>query len=155
MLRLLALLVVLLWPVASTAGSDGTTVCGDREKIQLKKCQKLAESGNAEAQEILGTMYLNGEGVPEDVEQAVGWFRKSADQGNVSSQYNLGLLYLMGMGVPQDYVQAHLMFNLSAASGDAKAAESREEVAKVMTASQIEEAERLVREWAAGHGQKK
>lgn len=151
MLRLLVLLSVLLWPALPAAGSDETTVCGDREMILVEKCQKLAESGNAEAQEILGTMYLNGEGVPGDVTQAVEWFRKAADQGNASSQYNLGLFYLMGMGVPQDYVQAHVMFNSSAASGYEKAVESREEVAKVMTPSQIEEAQRLAREWSTRH----
>lgn len=155
MLRLLALLSVLLWPAMSAAEANGATVfCGDRGMVLLMKCQELAENGDAEAQESLGTMYLNGEGVPADIAQAVEWFRKAADQGNASSQYNLGLFFMMGMGVPLDYVQAHFMFNLSAVSGDKKAIESREEVAKMMTPAQIEEAEGLARQWSARHEKK-
>lgn len=156
MLRLLLLLNALLWPALSAAESnDPTAICSEKGKILVKKCQKLAESGNAEAQEILGTMYLNGEGVPGDADQAAVWFHKAAEQGNASAQYNLGLFYLMGMAVPQDYVQAHVMFNLSAASGYEKAIESCEEVAKVMTASQIKEAQKLAREWEKKHKKKK
>lgn len=38
----------------------------------------LAEQGDAQAQVLLGTMYDNGLGVPEDDVEAVTWFRKSA-----------------------------------------------------------------------------
>ncbi len=36
-----------------------------------------ADQGNAGAQTILGWMYANGYGVPQDYGQAVAWFRKS------------------------------------------------------------------------------
>ena len=34
------------------------------------------------AQAVLGVMYDNGEGVPEDDAQAVSWYRKAAQQGH-------------------------------------------------------------------------
>ena len=41
----------------------------------------LADQDNAEAQDMLGTMYVVGEGVPKDYSEAVKWYRRAADQG--------------------------------------------------------------------------
>ncbi|MCK5702266.1 MAG: SEL1-like repeat protein, partial [Cyclobacteriaceae bacterium] len=41
----------------------------------------LAEQGDASAQWILGFMYLTGESMPQDYEQAAYWFAKAAEQG--------------------------------------------------------------------------
>ena len=47
----------------------------------------------------------------------------------------------------RDYVLAHMRLNLAAAAGDAHSATARDELQKIMTPSQIEEAQRLAREW--------
>ena len=59
------------------------------------KVRKAAEKGNAEAQYDLGNKYRKGEGVPEDVNQAVYWYRKAAYRGNVKAKHSLGLMYLI------------------------------------------------------------
>jgi len=41
------------------------------------------------AQFNLGLMYDFGEGVPEDDEEAVRWYREAAEQGNAAAQVNL------------------------------------------------------------------
>ena len=66
----------------------------------------LAEQGNAGAQAMLGEMYGNGEGVPQNYAEALKWFRKAADQGDAQGQYDLGYSYDSGKGVPQDYAEA-------------------------------------------------
>ncbi len=53
----------------------------------------------ADAQNDLGFMYENGQGVPQDYAEAVGWFRKAAEQGYANAQYNLGNMYRNGHGV--------------------------------------------------------
>lgn len=55
--------------------------------------KKAAEQGNAEAQNRLGLMYHNGEGVPQDHAEAEKWFRKSANQGNEEAKLNLHYSY--------------------------------------------------------------
>jgi uncharacterized protein len=47
----------------------------------LRLVLPLAEQGNAVAQYHLGFMYLKGEGVPENYEEAAKWFRLSAERG--------------------------------------------------------------------------
>jgi len=61
----------------------------------LKEVKPLAEQGNPAAQLFLAKMYLKGQGVPKDPEQANKWFRQAAVQGNAESQFFLGAWYLL------------------------------------------------------------
>jgi len=111
----------------------------------LKWFRKAAEQGLAQAQFSSGSMYYKGEGVPQDYQQAAKWYRRAAEQGLARAQYNLGSSYNFGEGVPNDYVLAIKWYNLSAAQGDKGAAEARDKLAKKMNTSQIQEAQRLAR----------
>jgi TPR repeat protein len=51
-----------------------------------KQIQIKVEQGDAEAQNNLGMMYANGEGVTRDDKQAAFWFRKAAEQGYAKTQ---------------------------------------------------------------------
>ena len=56
-------------------------------------------------------------------------------------------MYANGLGVPQDYVSAHMWMNLSGSNGNKNAIENRDIIEKRMTPQQIEEAQRLARNW--------
>jgi TPR repeat protein len=112
-----------------------------------KACRPAADRGNAEAQDMLGTMYDHGEGVPKNYSEAVKWYHRAADQGNADAQSHLGLMYAAGEGVPRDYVRAHKWLNLSAARGNNFAIKYRDNIAGRMTPVQIAEAQKLAREW--------
>jgi TPR repeat protein len=86
-----------------------------------------------------------------DFETAFREWQPLSEQGNAEAQFSLGFMYRRGDGVPQDYVQAHMWYNLAAAQGLEVACENRDIVAFMMTPSQIEEAQRLAREWLAAH----
>ena len=92
-------------------------------------------------------MYANGDGIPQDFEQAEKWFRLAADRGIAKAQTNLGFLYLRGEGVPQNDVQAHKWFKLASTQGDAEGTKNRDIVEKRMTPQQIAQAEELARNW--------
>ena len=114
-------------------------------------CRSTAEQGDASAQNTLGVMYYNGDGVPQDYQEAMKWYRLAAEQGHAGAQFNLGVGYYNGDGVPQDYIQSHKWINLAASrtapgeAGDYRSA--RDVVAEKMTASQVAEAQRLAQEW--------
>ena len=78
---------------------------------------KAAEQGDARAQNSLGVMYYNGEGVPQDDAEAVKWYRKAAEQGDAAAQSNLGIMYANGKDVAQDTVEAYAWFAVAAANG--------------------------------------
>ena len=87
----------------------------------LKELRPLAERGDANAQNNLGVLYYNGEGVPQDYVQARQWFEKAAAQGDAYAQNSLGMLYHNGQGVPQHYTKARQWYEKAAAQGDANA----------------------------------
>ena len=119
----------------------------ETEDMKLAKMKLRAEQGEPLAQIALGVMYFSGIGAPKDVGQAMKWIRLSAEQGLASAQHFLGLLYRKGRGVPQDYVQAYHWFNLAEAQGDENAKKAIAEVQTKMTPDQIDEAQKLSREF--------
>ena len=101
---------------------------------------------------MLGWCYQTGEGIPQDNEQAVKWYRKAAEQGNADAQNNLGVCYVKGEGVPKDTMFAYMWFNLAGATlGDAR--DARDSLSRTMTPEQIAEAQRLSREWKPKTGE--
>lgn len=54
------------------------------------------------AQFSLGSMYLYGEGVEQDLEKARYWIEKSVEQGNLNAQYCLGEFYYYGDAVERE-----------------------------------------------------
>ena len=59
---------------------------GCTQELEFQVTKELAEGGDAEAQNNLGAMYYNGEGVPQDYKEAVKWQRKAAEQGYANDQ---------------------------------------------------------------------
>ena len=86
----------------------------------LIEFQPLAEQGDADAQAALGSMYFNGQGVPQDDGKAVELFRKAAEQGSTRGQRGLGYMYANGRGVANDDVQAVQWYRKAADQGDAR-----------------------------------
>src|SRR5215813_1409778 len=81
----------------------------------------LAQQGEAHAQFLLGALYAQGHGVPQDYGAAAQWFRQAAEQGHAAAQFNLGVWYHEGRGVPHDSGQAAMWFRQAAQQGFARA----------------------------------
>jgi uncharacterized protein len=92
-----------------------------------------AEQGNAGAQAFLGTLYEFGNGVLQDYAEAIKWFRLSAVQGNATAQYFLGDMYENGT----NNLTAHMWYIIASANGYEDAGAKRDELAALMTASEI------------------
>jgi hypothetical protein len=51
-------------------------------------------------------MYEQGDGIKQDLKEALKWYRKAADQGFDQAQFRLGLMYYNGRGVKQNRTEA-------------------------------------------------
>ena len=96
---------------------------GDFETA-LNELGPLAEQGHGDAQNSLGTIYRNGEGVAQDYPEAARWFRLAAEQGNPFAQFNLGKNYYLGIGLAQNNISALMWWAITAAQGDQDADEN-------------------------------
>jgi len=61
----------------------------------FKELTPLAEQGNAEAEVLLGNMYLMGRGVLKHPDRDVKLFHATTDQGNSDADFDLGSIYLL------------------------------------------------------------
>lgn len=80
-----------------------------------------ADSGNKNAQFMVGHMYGAGEGVKRDYKKAFYYYKLSADQGHVEAQLNVGLLSYSGHLGSQDLYLCYKYIKLAADKDDNKA----------------------------------
>lgn len=83
--------------------------------------RRAAEAGDARAQNNLGHMYLDGDGVPQSDTYGFHWLERAAEAGYVKAMYSVGFLYEFGRGVPQDHVKAADWYARAAEEGHAQA----------------------------------
>jgi len=119
------------------------------ESTALQEPGKTKTQEDGQTQFLRGRQYYWGQGMVQNSQEALKWFRKSAEQGNADAQFALGSMYYLGDGVPRDYVQAHMWFTMAAVQGNVKAQEIRNVVAEKMTPAQMEEARKLAPENSA------
>lgn len=127
MKKILLVMFILLFTATSA-------YCG-----KFEDALKMAEQGDAEAQNNIGVMYENGQGVPQDYKQALHWYKMAAEQGHAGAQHNLGCVYAKGQGVTQDFIIAYVWSSLAAAQG--MGINNREVIAKMLTTQQLYEAQ--------------
>ena len=92
----------------------------DLSTEELQMLRTDATRSVVEAQDLLGTLYAEGRGVPQDYSKARQWWEKAAQQGSPTAQNDLGLLYVNGQGVPKNYTRARQWFEKAAAQGNAE-----------------------------------
>ncbi len=123
-LILFSLLLCFVFPVFSNADQleDAKTAIKDEDfKKAFELLTPLAEDNNAEAQNLLGALYVNGQGVEQDLTTGLSWIMKAASQGleaarliafklcldlakqgDTSAMYNVGYMCLNGWGGEYD-----------------------------------------------------
>lgn len=82
--------------------------------VAVAEARPLAESGDPDAQYILGSLYYDGLGVPEDRREAARWHRLAAEQNHPHAQFALATQLISGQGVERDDIEAVRLFRLSA-----------------------------------------
>ncbi|KZF22066.1 ubiquitin-protein ligase Sel1/Ubx2 [Xylona heveae TC161] len=86
-------------------GKDGKIIAGGGPGIE-----KLA----SKAAGYLGRMFLRGEGVEQNFDKALIWFRRGLANGDSLCQYSMGLMFLNGLSLPKDPLRAADYFKAAA-----------------------------------------
>ena len=147
--RLFAALLALALTAASPSRAEIETARDLMEAGKFAQAMQAllpaAQSGNADAEELIGVMYAMGLGVARDDVRAFEWYLRASMKGHPGAQSGVGWYYEVGRGLERpDVVRAYTWYVLSAIGGDPDAALSQDEVAKKMTPEQIEKAHVLI-----------
>jgi TPR repeat protein len=127
--------------------SHGQGVSRDANKAQnyFQEVRQAAERGDSQAQDSLGRMYDQGEGVPQNDTEARRWYESAAHQGYEESQFMLASFYRQGRGGPADPILAYYWNSRASELGHYKAIGARNELRNSLTAEQLTKANRLLK----------
>lgn len=149
LMRANTILQGILIPLFLLAGVQSPLLANEMWEELFNEHLENAEAGDAEAQYELGVMYLKGQGVDQDRDQALLWLKRASDGGNqqatsklsrvqkeqekfdelaanaqsgdIDAQYEVAMMYLKGRGVRQSGQQARKWLGKAAEQGDARA----------------------------------
>jgi localization factor PodJL len=117
--------------------------------------RQAAANGDAKAQFVVASRYLDGEGTTQDVTKAAYWYQEAASRGLPPAQYRIATLFERGRGVPKDVATALVWYERAAANGNVKSMHNAAVLAagNELGAPDYDKAFRLFKE-AAEHGLK-
>jgi len=112
---------------------DGDGVSQNTD-VAIRWLKSAAAQGDATAHLVLGLIYFGERpDTPQDIAQAVQWFRSSAYLGNGQAQDTLARLYAVGKGVPKNLDIAMQWANGSLDAGYAGAAKTIQLIQTIKT----------------------
>ncbi len=123
-----------------------------------KTLKGLADAGHQGAQELMGIMYRQGQGVPKDPDKAFDLLSKAAQAGRPLAQHHLGVMYYMGEGVEKDPVEALKWLHIAilhypdGAEKD-RAKQDRDNIYTQLTRRDKDRALLLARDWLTKRGE--
>ncbi len=117
---LVVLLSASLWACATKPPTvaEGLELydAGDYAKA-FAMLNQLAQGGDAQAQQALGVMYENGQGIRKDEKLALTFYRQAAANNNESAQYLLANLLEKNSGLTNNQNEALKWYRLAASNG--------------------------------------
>lgn len=120
----------------------------------VARLRHSAERGHTGAMVLLGKLYRNGVGMPQNYDLAARWLGEAAHAGDPEGMVEYGRLHRSGIGVAQDAVQAYVWFNRAAALLNMDGVQERDSIAVKLGADELRRAQALSlesTEGAAGH----
>lgn len=112
----MAVLAAVFFHFSAVAAAPSLTGGGLANR-SFTELRDAAGKGDPVAQRLVANAYLTGEGVKQDLVEAVKWLRLSAEQRDPLAQYVLGILHDEGRGVPQDLREAVKWYERAALQG--------------------------------------
>jgi len=103
-------------------------------EIGNQALRDAASSGDAVAEFVIATRFMDGDTVAQDYASAAYWYQKSAEQGLAPSAYRVATLYERGKGVAQDAAMALSWYERAAAAGNVKSMHNAAVIASGKTA---------------------
>ena len=127
---------------------------GDYETAYNTMISLAKTSDDEIAQYYLGVMYMKGQGVEQNYEEAGEWFRKASEQGLTVAMYKLAGLYTKGQGVPKDLEFAYVWYIVAAVHKHQKSINMIEKAKSNLSSEELASANQLVAEYVEKYGPK-
>ena len=88
-----------------------------RYRMAIEQLEPLADSGNAEAQYLLGALIHDGMGIKRNINRATKLFSQAADGGSSKAQFQYGLMLMEGRDIKKDKPEGRKYMKMAALQG--------------------------------------
>jgi len=151
-----AIILLLSTQIARADFNDGVVayLMGDYETAYNTMISLAKTSDDGLSQYYLGVMYMKGQGVEQDYEEASKWLRGAAEKGVPQAQYKLATLYTEGQGVPQDYEYAYIWYSVGAAHKHQLSLNAVDGAKEKLSPEELKEADKVITEYIEEYGPK-
>lgn len=118
----------------------------------------LAASGHHGAEELIGIMYHQGQGVPQDFAKAKTYLTRAANADRPLAEHHLATMYYLGQGVEKDPVTALMWLHIAIVhyqDGPAKkrAEQDRDNIYTELSRRDKDRAMSMARKWLSDKGE--
>ncbi|WP_163832822.1 tetratricopeptide repeat protein [Spartinivicinus ruber] len=116
----------------------------------IKWLKQALNSDNPQAKTLMGLALTHGHGVKKNLKQAFQLFAEASREKEGEAQFYLGQAYLKGKGTDSNVISAYIWLTLSSHQSHTKQTEAKQaqqEVAKLMTPAQLNNANILVKQF--------
>jgi TPR repeat protein len=118
----------------------------------IKILRQAADQNYPPAQYRLGQAYLKGIEAAYDPDTALRLIGAAADKGYTPALARLGEIYADGKLVPPDPVRAYVNLELAVELGEVRASTARNAAAAALSADQLVQTKRRIRDWRVNRG---
>ncbi len=87
------------------------------EDLSIEQLEQKAGAGDTAAMVAMGERYATGDGVEQNIREALRLFREAANAGEPLADFSIGLMYLQGFGVDQNIREGLALLEKAAAKG--------------------------------------
>jgi TPR repeat protein len=122
-------------------------IVNELNAFSLRDTREKALNGDVREQFLLGTAYLDGQGVDKNDWEAAYWFQRAADQGHAKAMTSLGIMHCLGRGVPKDAIEGVKWLTIAARRGHAPAKKSLETAKLKLSPEDLATAEQYADEY--------
>ncbi|MBI1215749.1 MAG: hypothetical protein GC185_08020 [Alphaproteobacteria bacterium] len=130
---------------------------GDYKRV-AENLLPLAVSGHHGAEELIGIMYHQGQGVPQDFAKAKMFLSRAADADRPLAEHHLATMYFLGQGMEKDAVTALMWLHIAIVhypEGEAKkrAEQDRDNIYTQLSRREKDRAMDMARKWLSDKGE--
>lgn len=151
----LSLLLLLSISQARADFNDGVVayIMGDYDAA-YNTMISLAKTNESDPlpQYYLGVMYMKGQGVEQDYEEASKWLRKASENRLPNAQYKLANLYAQGKGVPKDYEFAYIWYSVGASHNHQLSMNALDKAKSNLSEEEYNEAQKVIADYIKKYG---
>ncbi len=106
---------------AQPAAQPTTAADGLPAAIGSQRLRSAAQAGDAAAAYEIAMRFVEGRGVPANLEEAARWYERAASKGLAPAQFRYASMLEKGQGVRKDLAAARKLYVAAAGKGNAKA----------------------------------